>query len=452
LTERADNPRVNALLKGRWNIGSGNLVVEQIAVEAPSSNLRGRFESTGGNAASTELRLDSMGVQGADLLAWFRAFHPDVAEGIIAEQYFTGGIVLRGWPLTVQSAAFASSGGVVKVPGFAEPVRIGPVRGGRERSMVVIGPVRVALGGDIRDALAPKRRRVALAMNNAADITLEHDLNTQTGSISVEGNFFKAQEFLKLSAAFGYPLNHGWELSGQATALARWEWKQPFHGSWNGGIGFNNVDLTVAGLNQPLKISESALDWVDGRRVALVMRVDAFGGRWTGRIEETPAADGDTEPKWKFQLAGDQLDAAELDRWVGPRARPGWLQRLLPSLLGGASPSVPASELVRRMNAEGELYVGELTIEQLKLEHVHAKGSLHDLRLEVSDADAEWAGGKVRAKIDASFLPRPRYDVSAQLDRVNLAQLPGTGKVAERLNGFAKGNLRLKTEAWAVKS
>jgi uncharacterized protein involved in outer membrane biogenesis len=445
LTERQDNPRVNMSLRGRWNIGSGNLVAEQIAVEGPGSNLRGRFERTAGNAASTELRLDSMGIQASDLLAWLRAFHPDVAEGITAEQYFTGGMILRGWPLAVESAALASSGGVVRVPGFAEPVRIGPVRGGRERSMVVIGPVRVALGGDLRDVVAPKRRRIALAMDNAADLTLEHDLNTQAGSISIEGNFFQAEEFLKLSAAFGYPLNHGWELSGQATALARWEWKKPFHGNWNGRIGFNKVDLTVAGLNQPLKISESALDWVDGRRVALVMRVDAFGGRWTGRIEESPSA-GDIEQKWKFHLLGDQLDAAELDRWVGPRARPGWLQRLLPSLLGGSAPSTPASELVRRVNAEGELQILQLTIEKLKLEQVTVKGSLHDLHLEVSEANAEWAGGKVRAKIDAKFLPRPTYDVSAQLDRVNLAQLPGTGKVAERLKGFATGNLQLKTE------
>jgi uncharacterized protein involved in outer membrane biogenesis len=445
LTERNDNPRLNVSLKGRWNIGSGSLVAEQIAVECPSSNLRGRFERTGGNAASTELRLDSMGIQASDLLAWYRAFHPGVVEGITAEQYFTGGMILRGWPLAVESAALASSGGVVKVPGFAEPVRIGPVHGGRERSLLVIGPVRVALGGDLRDVVAPKRRRVALAMNNAADLTLEHDLNTQAGSISVEGNFSKAEEFLKLSAAFGYQLNQGWELNGQATALAKWQWQQPFHGNWNGRIGFNNVDLTVAGLNQPLKISESALDWIDGRRIALLMRVDAFGGRWTGRIEETPAAAGDNGPKWKFHLLGDQLDAAELDRWVGPRARPSWLQRLLPSLLGGSAPSTPASELVRRMNAEGELYVEKLTIEQLKLEYVNAKGSLRDLHLEISDAGAEWAGGKVRARIAAKFLPRPAYDVSAQLDRVNLAQLPGTGRVAERLAGFATGSLRLTT-------
>jgi hypothetical protein len=145
-------------------------------------------------------------------------------------------------------------------------------------------------------------------------------------------------------------------------------------------------------------------------------------------------------------LYADQLNAADLDRWVGPRARPSWLQRLLPPLLGGSTPSTPASELVRRVNAEGELGIAQLTIEKLKLEQVLAKGSLHDLQLDVRGAQAEWAGGQVRAKIDAKFLPRPVYKIAAELERVNLAQLPGTGRIAERLGGIASGTLQVKTE------
>jgi hypothetical protein len=87
-----------------------------------------------------------------------------------------------------------------------------------------------------------------------------------------------------------------------------------------------------------------------------------------------------------------------------------------------------------------------LSIEKLKLGQVHARGSLHDLHLEVSDADAEWAGGKVRARIDAKFLPRPAYDVTAEFERLNLAELPGTGRVVERLAGAATGTLHLRTE------
>jgi len=446
LAERADNPGLNLKVNGRWNIGSGSLAAEELAVEGPKSNLRGQFRLIGGNRPSMELRLDSLGIQASDLLAWYRSFHSDVLDGVLAEQYFTGGMILRGWPLSLESAALSSGGGIVKVPGFPEPVRIGPLNGGRERGVLTIGPVRVALGGEVREVMAPKRRRVALAMENAADLTFTHDLNTQAGSLNMEGNFFKVEDFLKLSAAFGRQLNRGWELTGQATAVTKWEWKQPFTGTWNGRIGFNKANLTVAGLNQPLKISESALDWVDGRRIARVMRVEGFGAMWTGNIEEPVRANEDNGPKWFFHLRADQLNAADLDRWVGPRARPNWLQRLLPPLLGGSAPSTPASELVRRVNAEGELDIGQLTIEKLKLEQVQARGYLHDLQLDVSEAQAEWAGGKVHAKIAAKFLPRPAYDISAELDRVNLAQLPGAGRIGERLGGFATGTLRVKTE------
>jgi hypothetical protein len=82
----------------------------------------------------------------------------------------------------------------------------------------------------------------------------------------------------------------------------------------------------------------------------------------------------------------------------------------------------------------------------LKLEQVVAKGSIHDLQLEVREAQAQWAGGKVRAKINAKFLPRPVYDIAAELERVNLAQLPGAGRIAERLGGAASGVLQVKTE------
>ena len=446
LTERVDNPRLNVNVNGRWNVGARSLVAEEIAVEGPRSNLRGMFRLAGGSAPSMELRLDSLGIQASDLLAWYRAFHPGVDEGVTAEQYFTGGMIWRGWPLGLESAALSSSGGIVKVPGFAEPLRIGPVSGGRERGMLVVGPVRVALGGDIRDVMAPKRRRVALAMNNAADLTLIHDLNTQAGSVSIEGNFFAVEDFLKLSAAFGRQLNHGWELKGQATALTKWEWKRPFSGRWNGGVIFNKASLSVAGLNQPLNILEGAMDWSDGRRIVRVLRVEGFGGMWMGDIEEKSHTDPATGLQWNFHLRVDQLDAADLDRWVGPRARPNWLQRLLPTLLGGTAPSTSASELVRRVNAEGELEITKLTIEKLKLGQVVAKGSLHDLQLDLREAQAEWARGKVQAKINAKFLPRPVYEIAAKLERVNLAQLPGAGLNAERLGGVASGTLQLKTE------
>lgn len=446
LIERSDNPRLRLGVKGHWNVAAGRVHAEEVTVEGPRSNLRGAANYVTGPSPGFEIHLDSSGMQASDFLAWYRAFHPDVDDAITVEQFFTGAMTLRGWPLEIEEAAFSSNGGVVKVPSLKVPVRIGPVRVGRERNLLVSEPVRIALGGAARDVIAPKKRRMATLMDNAADITFSHDLSTQSGSISIEGHAHKVEDVLKAAAAFGHPINHGWELTGDALAVTRWEWKKAFAGRWNGRILFNKAKLAIAGLNQPLVVQESTLNWKDGLRSADVTKVEGFGGAWSGVITENNIATAPDGPRWNFELTTDRMNAAELDRWVGPRARPNWLQRLLPSLLGGSSPSPAASELVRQMNADGELSIGELTIEKLKLASVHAQGSLRDLQLDVRAVDAQWAGGGVHAQVHAKFAPFPKYDVMAKLDRVNLAEIPAPGRFTERLAGLASGTVRVETE------
>jgi len=67
-------------------------------------------------APAWEVRLDSAGIQAADLLAWYRAFDPNVSNAIVAEQFFTGAITLHGWPLEIDEAAFSSRGGELRIP------------------------------------------------------------------------------------------------------------------------------------------------------------------------------------------------------------------------------------------------------------------------------------------------------------------------------------------------
>jgi hypothetical protein len=446
LNERSDNPRLWLGVTGRWDVATGSVHAERVTFEGPRSNLRGTANYISGPAPGFELHLDSAGIQATDLLAWYRAFHPGVDDGISAEQFFTGAMTLHGWPLELDGAAFSSNGGVVKVPGLKVPVRIGPVRGGRERNALVSEPVRIALGSAARDVIAPKKRRMAALMENAADITFNHDLSTQQGSISIEGHILKAEDLLKIAAAFGRPLNHGWELTGDALAVTRWEWQKPLGGRWNGRILFNKTKLAVAGLNQPLDVQESTLNWKDGLRFVDVAKIGGFGGMWSGSIKEINTNDADNSPRWNFDLATDHMNATELDRWVGPRARPNWLRRLLSSVLGGSSPSSAASALVRQVNAEGELTIGDLTVEKLKLANVHMEGALHDLHLEVRDAQAQWGGGSVNARMHAVFAPIPKYDVTAKLDRINLAEIPAPNRFIQRLAGVASGTVHLVTE------
>jgi hypothetical protein len=455
LPERPDNPRVNLTCKGRGNPAAGNLNAEEVSLEAPRSNLRGTASISGSAPPGMELRVDSAGIQAADLLAWYRAFHADVAEGVEAEQYFTGALKLRDWPPELEGAAFSSRGGEIKLPQQAGPIRIGAVEGGVEQSKLVIEPVRISFLGKSSGpaasakATAPASKRSAGAeIQNAADIAFTHDFETHAGAVSITGRVENVENLLKATATFGRQINHGWELTGAASAALRWEWKdRPLQGLWNGRVDVTKAQLAAAGLNHPLKFEEAGIEWKGGKRTAQIGKAAGFGANWSGEISEASAADADAgKARWKFQLHADHLNAADLDRWIGPRERPNWLQRLLPSLLGGTSETPAASELLRRLNAEGELRVDEVTVESLQLEKVRAIGAVHDLKLEVSDATAQWAGGRVHAKVRAAFSPLPKYDVTAEMDGVTLAQLPPAVRVAQRFGGVAAGTVHLTTE------
>lgn len=445
LIERNDNPALRLGVKGHWDMADGRVRAEEVIVEAPRSNLRGAASYVTGPAPSFDLHLDSSGIQATDLLAWYRAFHPGVEDGVTADQFFTGAMSVSGWPLQIDRMAFSSSGGTLRVPGLKVPLRVGPLRMGRERDQLVSEPVLIVLDGTTREALGSRKRRVATLMDNAVDITYSQDLAGQTGSVSIEGHLQKAEELLKVAAAFGQPLNHGWELTGDALAAVRWDWEKPGESRWNGRILFTKAKLAVAGLNQPLVLQESALNWKDGLRSVDVGKVNGFGGTWSGTITERKIGDQGDVPRWNFSLKTDRMNAADLDRWVGPRARPNWLQRLLSSFLGGSSSTAAASDLVRRVNAEGELNIGELTIEKMQFANVHAEGALHNLQLDVRQAEAQWAGGAVRAQVRATFAPRPHYDITARLDSVSLAALPAYLQFTERLSGLASGAVHLET-------
>src|SRR4029077_8871754 len=91
LTERSDNPAANVNLEGRWNVGMRNISAERLVVETARSNLRGSARLALNAAPAWEVRLDSAGIQAADLLAWYRAFDPKVNHANVAGAFFNGG-------------------------------------------------------------------------------------------------------------------------------------------------------------------------------------------------------------------------------------------------------------------------------------------------------------------------------------------------------------------------
>jgi hypothetical protein len=449
LPERSDNPGMNVNLEGLLNVATGKAIAHRIVVQTAKSNLRGTASAMISANPSWEIHLDSAGVQAADLLNWYRAFQPDVDETVTVKQYFTGAMTLGGWPLQVTDAAFSSEGGEAKILGLGSPIRIGAIAGGRHRDTLTIEPFRITYGASTSlSANAAGKKRAPVEVHGVANVGFTHDFAQRAGHITVDGHLDRVEDALRVAQAFGRTLNHGWELEGAATGVLHWDWNGATPRHWNGHVDVSNAELQAAGLNRPLNLTKTSLTWKDGLRTATIADVDGFGANWTGSISEDPVTDFDGSAKWRFQLHADHLDATELDRWIGPRERPGWLQRLLPSLLGGApaAPNEHASELVRRIDADGELRVDEFTMEKLKFQQVRAAGSLDDLHLDLREADAQWAGGKVHARLSAKFLPRPSYEVTADLDQINLAQLPAPPRSADRFAGTASGTLHFTTQ------
>ena len=451
LTERSDNPAFTANVQGRCNVAQKKLDAETLSIETPLSNLHGTAEFLSAANPFMQVKFESAAVQAADILSWYRAFHPDVADPISADQFFTGSLQLHAWPFEVQEINVSSFGGAVNLRSTEDVLRIGPFHAGLNRNKLVTDPIHVALVSKNSTAAPPApagrltKLRATSEPTGEANLTLVHDFASRSGGVSVQGHIDNAEKFLKVAAAFGYTLNHGWDLTGPARVDMRRQWSSMFPGTWVGTAEVTDAQLAAAGLNQPVQLHKARLEWKNGIRVAQIGQVEGFGATWSGNIAEVFSPDPEQQGVWNVQLHADHLDATGLDRWVGPRARPGWVQRLLPSLFSGKAQTVPASELVRRLNVVGNVQVDEFTIEKLKLQQLRLQGSLHDLQLNVADGRAQWAGGAVRATMLAKFLPRPAYDVHAQLDGVNLTQLPIDALLTDRLAGLASGTIHLKT-------
>ena len=278
------------------------------------------------------------------------------------------------------------------------------------------------------------------------EIGFTHDFSKRVGGVSIDGRIENVEDVLRIMSAFGRPMNHGWELTGPVSAELHYQWDNAAATrAWSGHLDMNKAALQVAGLNQPLQLNKTRLVWNDGLRSASLTDVEGFGATWSGQLAQG-GVDAEGSAKWNFQLHANHLDAADLDRWMGPRARPGWLQRLLASVLGGSAANAAASELLRHVNAEGELRVDEFTLEKIKFGQMRASGALHDLHLELRQVDARWAGGRLRGKVRAVFSPRPSYDVAAELDRVDLREIPSPGNLPERITGLVSGTVHLTTQ------
>ncbi len=453
LTERGDNPGLSLNLNGVWDVLAGEARANTVVLNFPHSHFEGSAALKTAGMSEWNVRVKESVIAADDVLSWYRAFQPDVAEAVSARQYFRARFALRGRPLAWEDAEISSDGGEIRIPGFANPVRIGPVQGSTSHNKFLLLPVRVSLDGlekappsMAKPARAKPAVDIALQPQNQLELRYLQDFSTHNQSLAIAGRMADVAELFKTTSTLGRTLNAGWELSGGASGAFERNWNtKSAWAHWNANFLLSKAQLQAAGLNLPLQLEDIRVEWTDKGRSLNITRAEAFGANWNGAVEEVVVPLGSSPPHWGFQLHADHLDAKNLDLWFGPRARPSWLQRLLPSLLGKSDSSAKPSELLRRISAEGDFTADLLTIEKVKLVHPHAHIAFHDLHLDVKDAGAEWAGGTVRGNLSAVFSLPPQYEISAEVDQATLSQFPWGTHWADLWNGTASGRVHLTT-------
>jgi hypothetical protein len=451
LTERQDNPRLGLQATGRWNPGAGTFSADELVMETPRSNLRGNASLQYIPQLGFSARIDSAGMQAADALDWYRAFRPSVAEDIRCQQFFTGAIAAHGWPLALSEIAFSSSGGSWTLPGFDDPVTVRPLRGGLQKGKLTVESFGVVIphAKHAREAERAESGSALPAARNIANVALAHDFNSRSGEIRLDGQSLRVEDVFEVAAIFGRRIESGWDLRGNASADLRWQWAAGQTPMWVGHAELSQATLQVAGLNQPVELDTVRGEWRGSGRKFSFTKVAAIGANWSGTIEQPRNSGEGVEPwpdPWKFQLQADHLDAVDLDRWIGPRARPSWLQRLLPAGLGGAAAPEPSKAVFALLRGNGDLRIDELTIEKLKFRQFRAHAALDSLKLSLNNVETQWAGGEAKGTFAVNISAKPAYEIFANFDHVAMAQLPWLARVSDRVAGTVGGEVTVKVE------
>jgi hypothetical protein len=187
-----------------------------------------------------------------------------------------------------------------------------------------------------------------------------------------------------------------------------------------------------------LRMAKAHLEFAPLQRTLTLTAAEAFGAVWHGSIARKYS-----DKLWAFDLAVDRLEAADLDRWLGPRARPGFIARF--TGLNSDAPATPlADAVVTRLSARGRLRAGLIEIPPMRIEQFDGDAELAGRTIRIRKAQANFFGGKISGSFDAQLVPDPSYEFQGRFDRVDLVQLgQAVPFLNDRIGGSSSATLTL---------
>ncbi len=429
LALRTDTPSLSLSARTKWDPVASALEFTDVALEAPHSNAHasGRLHWNLVDASPAEKSADKSSpldlvltsdVNAADVLPWLRAFHTGIADNLALAGSVRIDAVAAGWPPRVTDVTVRSAGADLTAPNLRPLVHLGELSLRYDKGVVSFPPVTLNFG--------------------AADNALHFDSSVnpdrqELNALHLLANVFDVHDVLSAASALGWNLAHGWDISGPARAELRWQsspfpWRNTPVGTIVWGAGPGDDVLRVPFLNQPIGAINAVSEWKPGSRHLALASAQAFGARWSGSFDRRDSGQDDERENrngpmgaWKFTLAADRLASADLDRWLNPAWREGFLARVLPFLNSrapAASAAAPDS-----LHASGRLTLDQFTLAPIAVRRLQGDLKIDGRHLALTNATGQLYGGEVSGSLDADLVATPVYHATLDFSRVDAAAL-----------------------------
>lgn len=480
MAARPDNPAANLLAEAEWSGGDARITLQKLSLEAPHSKVEGTGMVGWSKEITPDVHLNSSGISFEDIFAWYRSFQPGVADGLAAEGFLTGETELGGWPIRVHGGKLESGGAIIR-SGALILAKSGPI----ETQFTSDGIEMLPMVWTFTDfsklqQIVPANAGVAHAPSGTIDfhVRLFAPLAPNeklpgkfigkppakklaaTGwsfDLGLHGEFAHFEDFLNAARLIGRPLNAAWQVEGGLAANLSWQGKlhQRFPRA-AGEVSPHGMILKLPLLNQSVEIENARIELKPGEQRITIVKAAALGANWQGTIWRsdtssspnktsgaTASVSAGASPEWEFDLSADHLDAAELDRWMGPRARPNWLARLLTPEKTSAS-QIPGPGPLSQLRARGILRADTFTLAPLEVHALRARVEMIGRNVNFSEFDAKLNGGVISGGLLASLDADPSYWLHATVKNVNVTELAmPNADLRDRLTGQLSGDVRL---------
>jgi hypothetical protein len=291
-------------------------------------------------------------------------------------------------------------------------------------------------------------------------------------SLHISGTLADVGSLISTARLLGWDISRGWDLIGPVRGDLKWQgspfpWKSPptgaldFGGPFVGLTGGATSGVTSAEpntksggnslrapfLNLPVEQIRAHVDLKGNTRRVVLTSAEAFGAHWNGTLERAPGTQQpfeepgvDQKQEWQFALAADRLSAADVDRWLNPRWRESFLDRVLPFL----NSRPPAAAQPDNLLASGKINIDQFALTPFVLHRIQTDASIEGRRLTFSNVRAQLAKGEVIGSLRADLEASPSYRLSLDYSGVDLYDLASAApSLADRFAGIASGKISI---------